>query len=107
MTKNTRALAAAMNREIVDDQPGRLAIHTHHIRLTQANLPYQPVAGKRLGSEKHFAVYADQIVLAGVLQNPGRDIELHAREIIIEEPATLDVSGAYADKDFRPGDAPI
>ncbi|HEX6041070.1 hypothetical protein [Longimicrobium sp.] len=107
MTENARAMAAAMNREIVDDQPARLAIHTHRIRLTQANLPYQPVAGKRLASEKHFAVYADQIVLAGVLQNPGRDIELHAREIIIEQPATLDVGGADADKDFRPGDAPL
>ena len=107
MTRNARALAAAMNREIVDDQPGRLAIHTHRIRLTQANLPYQPVAGRRLPSEKHFAVHADQIVLAGVLQNPGRDIELHAREIVVEAPATLDAAGAAADKDFRPGDAPV
>ena len=106
MTTNARALAAALNREIVDDQPSRLSIHTHHIRLTQANLPYQVVPGKRLASEKHFEVYADQIVLEGVLQNPGRNIELHAREIIIEKPATLDVAGAYAEKDFKPGDVP-
>lgn len=106
MTTNSRVLAAALNREIIDDQPDRLSIHTHHIRLTQANLPYQLVPGKRLASEKHFAVYADQIVLEGVLQNPGRNIELHAREIIIEKPATLDVAGAYADKDFKPGDVP-
>ena len=106
MTKNARALAASLNREIVDDQPDRLSIHTHRIRLTQANLPYQPVDGKRLPSEKHFAVYADQIVLEGVLQNPGRNIELHAREIIIDKPATLDVAGAYAEKDFKPGDVP-
>ena len=105
MTTNARSLTAALNREIVDDQPNRLSIHTHHIRLTQENLPYKPVTGKRLVSEKHFAVYADQIFLAGVLQNPGRNIELHAREIIIEKPATLDVAGAYAEKDFKPGDA--
>jgi hypothetical protein len=104
MTTNARALAATLNREIVDDQPDRLSIHTHHIRLTQANLPYQVVPGKRLPSEKHFTVYADQIVLEGVLQNPGRNIELHAREIIIEKSATLDVAGAYPEKDFKPGD---
>lgn len=103
---NARVVAAALNREIVDDQPDRLSIHTHHIRLTQANLPYQQVQDKRLPSKKHFAVFADQIVLAEVLQNPGRNIELHAREIIIEKAATLDVAGAYADKDFRPGDVP-
>ena len=107
MTENARALAASLNREIVDDQPDRLSIHTHSIRLTQANVPYKLVPGKRLPSEKHFAVYADQIVLAETLQNPGRNIELHAREIIIEKPATLDVAGAYAEKDFRPGDPPI
>lgn len=107
MTNNARSLAAALNREIVDDQPDRLSIHTHHIRLTQANLPYQLVPGKRLASEKHFAVYADQIVLEGVLQNPGRNIELHAREIIIEKPAMLDVAGAYAEHDFKPGDVPV
>jgi hypothetical protein len=106
MTNNARALAAELNREIVDDQPDRLSIHTHSIRLTQANLPYKQVPGKRLPSEKHFAVYADQIVLAEALQNPGRNIELHAREIVIEKPTTLDVAGAYADKDFRPGDPP-
>ena len=106
MTTNSRVLAAALNREIIDDQPDRLSIHTHHIRLTQANLPYQLVPGKRLASEKHFAVYADQIVLEEVLQNPGRNIELHAREIIIEKPATLDVAGAYPEKDFKPGDVP-
>ncbi|MEA2205227.1 MAG: hypothetical protein QOE77_2003 [Blastocatellia bacterium] len=106
MTTNARAIAAALNREIIDDQPDRLSIHTHSIRLTQANLPYKLVPGKRLPSEKHFAVYADQIVLAEALQNPGRNIELHAREIIVEKPATLDVSGAYADKDFRAGDPP-
>src|SRR6185503_19056693 len=106
MTENARAVAAALNREIVDDQPGRLTIHTHSIRLTQANLPYQAVQDKRLASQKDFVVYADQIVLAEVLQNPGRNIELHAREIVIEKAATLDVTGAYADKDFRPGDPP-
>ncbi|MDX6610840.1 MAG: hypothetical protein QOD75_26 [Blastocatellia bacterium] len=106
MTKNARALAAALNREIIDDQPDRLTIHTQSIHLTQANLPYKLVPGKRLPSEKHFAVYADQIVLAEALQNPGRNIELHAREIVIEKPVTLDVAGAYADKDFRPGDPP-
>lgn len=106
MTTNARPLAAALNREIIDDQPNRLSIHTHHIRLSQANLPYKLVPGKRLASEKHFAVYADQIVLEGVLQNPGRNIELHAREIIVEKPATLDVAGAYAEKDFKPGEVP-
>jgi hypothetical protein len=103
-TTNARAAAAALNREIVDDQPERLTIHTHHITLTQAHLPYQVVAGKRLPSEKHFAVYADQITLAGVLQNPGRNIELHAREIVITTPAILDAAGAYANKDFKRGD---
>ncbi|ROZ62945.1 hypothetical protein [Ramlibacter sp. WS9] len=101
------AAASALNREIIDDRDDRLAIHTHQIRLTQAHLPYQPVPGKRLASEKHFAVYADQIILAGVLQNPGRNIELNAREIVIEKPATLDAAGAYADKDFAPGALPV
>ena len=54
MTENARAVAAALNREIVDDQPGRLTIHTHSIRLTQANLPYQAVQDKRLASQKDF-----------------------------------------------------
>jgi hypothetical protein len=99
--------AATLNREIVDDRDGRLSIHTHEIRLTQANLPYQPVAGKRLPSTKHFAVFADRIVLDGTLLNPGRNIELNAREIVIEKPVTLDVAGAYADKDFAPGDLPV
>lgn len=54
MTTNPRVLAAALNREIIDDQPDRLSIHTDHIRLTQANLPYQLVPGKRLPSEKHL-----------------------------------------------------
>jgi hypothetical protein len=107
MKTNTRAIASALNREIVDDRQDRLSIHTHQIRLTQAHLPYQAVAGKRLPSEKHFAVYADQIILAGVLQNPGRNIELNAREIVIEKPATLDAAGAYADHDFAPGNLPI
>ena len=31
---------------------------------------------------------------------------MHAREIIIEKPATLDAGGAFADKDFKPGDVP-
>lgn len=101
------AAASALNREIIDERDDRLAIHTHQIRLTQAHLPYQPVAGKRLASEKHFTVYADQIILAGVLQNPGRNIELNAREIVIEKPATLDAAGAYADKDFAPGALPV
>jgi hypothetical protein len=103
-TTNARAATAALNREIVDDQPDRLTIHTHHITLTQANLPYQVVAGQRLPSEKHFAVYADQIRLAGVLQNPGRNIELHAREIVVAAPAILDAAGPYADKDFKRGE---
>ena len=106
MTTNPHAVAAALNREIIDDQPDRLSIHTHHIRLSQANLPYKLVPEKRLASEKHFAVYADQIILDSALQNPGRNIELHAREIIIEKPATLDVGGAYAEKNFKPGDVP-
>jgi hypothetical protein len=101
------AAASALNREIIDERDDRLAIHTHQIRLTQAHLPYQPVAGKRLASQRHFAVYADQITLAGVLQNPGRNIELNAREIVIEKPATLDAAGAYADKDFAPGALPV
>jgi hypothetical protein len=99
--------AAALNREIIDDRDGRLSIHTHEIRLTQAHLPYQPVKDKRLPSTKHFAVFADRIVLDGVLQNPGRNIELNAREIVIEKPATLDVGGAYADKDFALGEFPV
>ncbi|HEX5875361.1 MAG TPA: hypothetical protein VFY60_11995, partial [Pyrinomonadaceae bacterium] len=106
MTTNPHAVAAALNREIIDDQPDRLSIHTHHIRLSQANLPYKLVPEKRLASEKHFAVYADQIIIDSALQNPGRNIELHAREIIIEKPATLDVGGAYAEKNFKPGDVP-
>ena len=106
MTKNARVLAASLNREIIDDQPDRLTIHTHSINLTQANVPYKQVPGKRLPSEKHFAVYADQIVLTEALQNPGRNIELHAREIVIEKQATLDVAGAYAEKDFKPGEPP-
>jgi hypothetical protein len=97
------AAASALNREIIDDQGDRLSIHTHEIRLTQAHLPYRPCADKRQPSEKHFAVYADRIVLAGVLHNPGRNIELNAREIVIEKPVTLDVAGAYAEKDFVPG----
>lgn len=96
-----------MNWEIIDDQTDRLSIHTYRIRLTQAHLPYQAVAGKRLPSEKHFAVYADRIVLDGVLQNPGRNIELNAREIVIEKPAVLDAAGAYADSDFPPGNLPV
>ena len=99
--------AATLNREIVDDRDGRLSIHTHEIRLTQAHLPYQPVAGKRLPSTKHFAVFADRIVLDGRLLNPGRNIELNAREIVIEKPVTLDVGGAFADKDFAPGEFPV
>ncbi len=99
--------AAALNREIIDDRDGRLSIHTQEIRLTQAHLPYQPVEGRRLPSTKHFAVFADRIVLDCVLQNPGRNIELNAREIVIEKPATLDVGGAYADKDFAPGESPV
>jgi hypothetical protein len=104
MKSKAPAPAAALNREIIDDRDGRLSIHTHEIRLTQAHLPYQPIAGKRLPSTKHFAVFADRIVLDGVLQNPGRDIELSAREIVIEKPATLDVGGAYADNDFAAGE---
>jgi hypothetical protein len=99
--------AAALNREIIDDRDGRLSIHTQEIRLTQAHLPYQPVGGKHLPSTKHFAVFADRIVLDGVLQNPGRDIELNAREIVVEKPVTLDVGGAFADKDFAPGEFPV
>src|ERR1700733_870918 len=94
------APAAALNREIVDDRADRLSIHTREIRLTQAHLPYQPVTGPRLPSTKHFAVFADRIILDGVLQNPGRNIELNAREIVIAKPATLDVGGASAEKDF-------
>ncbi len=107
MNSTTRASGSAMNREIIDSQDDRLSIHTHSIRLTQAHLPYQAVTGKRLSSEKHFSVYADQIILAGTLQNPGRDIELNAREIIIEKPAILDAAGAYADQDFAPGELPV
>lgn len=107
MKTHARAAASALNREIIDDRDDRLSIHTHRIRLTQAHLPYQPVAGKRLPSEKHFAVFADQIILDGVLQNPGRDIELNAREIIIEKPSSLDAAGAWADKDFAPGNLPV
>ncbi|MES2938702.1 MAG: hypothetical protein V4864_13530 [Pseudomonadota bacterium] len=107
MKTQARAAASALNREIIDDRDGRLSIHTHQIRLTQAHLPYKPVPGKRLPSEKHFAVFADRIVLDGVLQNPGRNIELNAREIVIEKPATLDAAGAYADKDFAPGSLPV
>src|ERR1700709_2831411 len=103
MTAKASPPAAALNREIVDDRDDRLSIHTQEIRLTQAHLPYQPVAGKRLPSAKHFTVFADRIILDGVLQNPGRNIELNAREIVIEKPATLDVGGASADKDFAAG----
>ncbi len=104
MTAKGAAPAATLNREIVDDRDGRLSIHTQEIRLTQAHLPYQPVAGKRLPSAKHFTVFADRIVLSGLLQNPGRNIELNAREIVIETPAMLDVGGAHADKDFTAGE---
>ncbi|MGE3348981.1 MAG: hypothetical protein AB7I35_16250 [Ramlibacter sp.] len=107
MKTQARVAASALNREIIDDRDDRLSIHTHDIRLTQAHLPYQSVAGKRLPSEKHFAVYADRIVLAGPLQNPGRNIELNAREIVVEKPATLDAAGAWADKDFAPGQIPV
>lgn len=107
MKTPTRAIASALNREIIDNRDDRLSIHTHQIRLTQAHLPYQPVAGKRLPSQKHFAVFADQIILDGMLQNPGRNIELNAREIIIEQPATLDAAGAWPDQDFAPGDLPL
>jgi hypothetical protein len=107
MKTNARALASSLNREIVDDRADRLTIYTHRIHLMQENLPYRPVAGTRLPSDKHFAVFADQIVLDGVVQNPGRNIELTAREIIIEKPTTLDAAGAYAAKDFAPGKLPI
>ncbi|MCW5652017.1 MAG: hypothetical protein KIS62_19905 [Ramlibacter sp.] len=107
MKTSAHAGSPALNREIIDDRDDRLSIHTHEIRLTQAHLPYQSVAGKRLPSARHFAVYADRIVLSGVLQNPGRNIELNAREIIVEAPATLDAAGAWADKDFPPGKLPV
>jgi len=54
MKTNARATASALNREIVDDRDDRLGIHTHEIRLTQAHLPWQPTAGHRLPSKKHF-----------------------------------------------------
>ncbi|GAB4194921.1 MAG: hypothetical protein Tsb002_26920 [Wenzhouxiangellaceae bacterium] len=98
--------APPTEREIIDNQNDRLAIHTHRIYLTQQNLPYAAVAGKRLPSKQHFAVYADQIILDESLQNPGRNIELYAREVVIAKPLTLDVAGADADKDFQPGDLP-
>src|ERR1700742_4786329 len=107
MTAKASLPAGALNREIVYDRDDRLSIHTQEIRLTQGHLPYQPVEGKRLPSTKHFTVFADRIVLDGVLQNPGRNIELNAREIVIEKPATLDVGGASADKDFAPGEAAV
>ena len=104
MSSKSQSASSTPNREIIDDTEDRLSIHTHRIDLTQAHLPYQAVAGKRLGSRKHFSVYADQIRLSGALENPGRDIELHAREIIIDGVISLDTSGADAAHDFAPGE---
>jgi flagellar capping protein FliD len=89
--------------EIVEDSAECLSIYAMDINITQDRLPYALNPGKRLPSQKHFAVYADTLVLGGTLVNPGRDIRLYARQLVLEAPAVLDVCGADAGADFAAG----
>ncbi|MEM7395055.1 MAG: hypothetical protein AAF492_22215, partial [Verrucomicrobiota bacterium] len=100
-TKKKNA-APPVATELIHDTDDALTIHGLNITLSQANLPYTIHPEKKLASARDFAVYADTITLTENLTNPGRNIRLCAREIILENPTVIDVSGADADHDYRP-----
>ncbi|GAB6043719.1 hypothetical protein [Endothiovibrio diazotrophicus] len=89
--------------EIVDESDDCVTLYAFDLELTQSNLPYQPVEGRRLESLKHFVLYADTVTLRGELLNPGRDIRIYARQLVVAERAALDVGGADPDADYPAG----
>ncbi len=78
-----------------------------NISLTQDNIPYiPPVPGARiLPSAASLVVYGDTVTVDSHLMNPGKDIKIIARKIILKKNATINTSGPdpNQDTDFEPG----
>ncbi|MGH1541208.1 MAG: hypothetical protein ACRBHB_12350 [Arenicella sp.] len=95
-----------MGSKIVKDSIDELAIFTSEIEISQKDVPYDLSVAGRLPAEKAFTVCADRLVVTGNLINPGKDLTLIARELIVDSGAMIDSGGPNATKDFTLGDLP-
>jgi hypothetical protein len=96
-----------MNDKIVKDTIDELAIYGFDLEISQADLPYDSSVASRIPSEKAFTICADRLVVKGNLVNPGKNLTLIARELIVDSGAIFDAGGPSAETDFAPHELPM
>src|SRR5262245_27352282 len=73
------------------------------VTLTQADVPYVIPAQGRPPSQFDFVVCADTVRIASALVNPGKDIRINARRLIVQRGAMIDTGGADPQTSYSPG----
>ena len=76
------------------------------VSITQSDMPYAlPATGDpRTVSTTDVAIYGDVVTITEPITNPGRKVEVFARQLILAPNASIDVSGADGTLSFRPGE---
>jgi hypothetical protein len=72
------------------------------VHLTQNDLPYDPKTG--ISENAHFVICADTIYIDSSLINPGYDISICARLILIMEPVCIITTPLLPANNYKPGD---
>ena len=94
---------------IITTENGIKSIYAFHIDLKQLDLGYQlpddPNKGRPLAPH-HVHVYADTVELASHLVLPGKNVGIFARRVKLTNSASIDVTGASAKDNYKPGDLP-
>jgi hypothetical protein len=86
----------------LDTLTGTQVYYGFDLSIQQSDVPYTVVPGSRPPSDSHFVVCGDTVTIAEPLVNPGRNIVICAREVILAPGVTLDVSGGDPAADFAP-----
>lgn len=88
-------------------QPGSTVIAGFDVTISQADIPYTvPVAGPFTQGASSFAVYGDTVTINGDLVNPGMDVTICAREIIIGAATLINTGGGVVTKGNYPAGTP-
>ena len=91
---------------IIVTENGVKSIYSFQVDLTQDDLGYKlPDIGRPVAPH-HVHVYADTVELNSHLVLPGKNIGIFARKVKLGKSASIDVSGATAKTNFKPGEPP-
>lgn len=94
---------------IITTENGIKSIYAFHIDLQQLDLGYKlpddPTKGRPLAPH-HVHVYADTVELGDHLVLPGKNVGIFARKVKLTKSASIDVTGASATDNYKPGDVP-